>query len=86
MANETTRKIGTGALAAAVRQGAKELGTTVKAFPDAISVDEPGTIFSPTQGEIAEHNRGSSLWGRVREGQERAAVGRDDPAKGLDRD
>lgn len=42
-----------GHLAAAGRQGLDELGQALKAFPDSIGVDEPGTIFNPTQGEIA---------------------------------
>ena len=42
-----------GHLAAAGRQGADELATALKAFPDSIGVDEPGTIWNPTQGEIA---------------------------------
>lgn len=42
-----------GHLAAAGRQGLDELATALKAFPDSIGVDEPGTIFNPTQGEIA---------------------------------
>ncbi len=87
MAGEaTTRKLGAGAAMAALRQGAKEVGTALKPFPDSIAIEEPGTILSPTQGEIAEANRGGSVWGRVREGQERAAATRDEPAKGLDRE
>ena len=42
-----------GHLAAFARQGADELATALKAFPESISVDEPGTIWNPTQGEIA---------------------------------
>jgi hypothetical protein len=43
-----------GHLAAFARQGAKELGNAFgQAWPDTILVQEPGTIFSPTQGEIA---------------------------------
>lgn len=42
-----------GSLAAAGRQGADELGMALKAFPDSIQVDEPGTLWNPTQGEIA---------------------------------
>ena len=86
MAGEgTPRKLGAGALQAALRQGAKEIGTALKPLPDSIAVEEPGTILSPTQGEIAEANRGS-IWGRVRECQERAAATRDEPAKGPDRE
>ena len=42
-----------GTLAAAGRQGIDELGAALKAFPDAIQVQETGTIFNPTQGEVA---------------------------------
>jgi hypothetical protein len=42
-----------GTLKAAWRQGADEAAIALKAFPDSIQVDEVGTIFSPTQGEIA---------------------------------
>lgn len=42
-----------GTLAAAGRQGADELGMALKAFPDSIQADEPGTLWNPTQGEIA---------------------------------
>jgi len=81
------RKIGAGALSAAVRQGAGEIGTALKAFPDSIQVDEPGAIFSPTQGEIAEANRGGTIWGRVNEGRERAeARHKEPPQKSMDRE
>jgi hypothetical protein len=43
-----------GFLAAMWRQGIGEIGEALKAFPDSISHDEPGVLFSPTQGEIAE--------------------------------
>lgn len=43
-----------GTLAAAFRQGAGEIGEALKAFPDSIHVHEPGTVLSPTQGEIAD--------------------------------
>jgi hypothetical protein len=46
-----------GTLAAFVRQGADEMGMALKAFPDSISVDEPGTILNPTQGEIADDRK-----------------------------
>lgn len=42
-----------GTLAAAFRQGASEIGEALKAFPDSIHVQEPGTVLNPTQGEIA---------------------------------
>ena len=80
------RKIGAGALSAAMRQGGKELGTALKAFPDSISVDEPGTVLTPTQGEIAEANRSGSLWGRMQDARERAEAAREPPDKGIERD
>jgi hypothetical protein len=49
-----------GTLKAAWRQGADEAATALKAFPESIQIDEPGTILSPTQGEIAS-DRESSL-------------------------
>ncbi len=79
------RKLGSGVLQAALRQGGKEIGTALKAFPDSISVDEAGTIFNPTQGEIAEANRGGSIWGRVREATDRAARA-EEPTKGIERE
>jgi hypothetical protein len=42
-----------GMLAAAFRQGAGEIGEALKAFPQSIQVQEPGTLLNPTQGEIA---------------------------------
>ena len=89
MANDGThRKIGAGVGLAALRQGGKELGTALKAFPDSIAVDEPGTVLSPTQGEIAEQNRNGVVWGRVQEGRSRANAvpARDAPEKSLDRE
>ena len=54
-----------GMLAAAGRQGIDELGAALKAFPDSIQVQETGTLWNPTQGEIAadrQHSRhGGSL-------------------------
>ena len=42
-----------GTLAAAGRQGIDELGMALKPFPDSIQSTVPGTIWNPTQGEIA---------------------------------
>jgi hypothetical protein len=36
-----------GELQAAFTQGANELGAALKAFPDSIQIDEPGTAFNP---------------------------------------
>jgi hypothetical protein len=49
-----------GVLAAAGRQGIDELGAALKAFPESIQVQETGTLWNPTQGEIAsdrQHTR-----------------------------
>ena len=43
-----------GTLAAAFRQGAGEIGQALKALPDSIQVQQPGTLLNPTQGEIAD--------------------------------
>jgi hypothetical protein len=71
--NNSPRKLFAGAGLAALRQGGKEIGTALKAFPDSISVDEPGGVLSPTQGEVAEQNRTGSVWGRVQQAQEKLA-------------
>src|SRR5258708_3689567 len=42
-----------GTLAAAGRQGADELASALKAFPESIQTQETGTIWNPTQGEVA---------------------------------
>lgn len=70
MASEPSRKLFAGAGLAALRQGAKELATATKAFPDSISVDEPGGPFSPTQGEIASDNKSGSIFDRLAEHRE----------------
>lgn len=46
-----------GMLAAAFRQGASELAQALRAFPDSIHAEEPGTLLNPTQGEIARSRR-----------------------------
>jgi hypothetical protein len=56
-----------GHLAAAGRQGIDELGAALKPFPDSIQVHEVGTLWSPTQGEIAAgrqqgRQNGSPSW------------------------
>jgi cystathionine beta-lyase family protein involved in aluminum resistance len=42
-----------GTLAAAGRMGLDELGTALKPFPESIQTQESGSIWNPTQGEIA---------------------------------
>lgn len=46
-----------GFIAAAGRQGAGEVGHFLKAFPDSVQHDEPGTLWHPTQGEVAAARR-----------------------------
>jgi hypothetical protein len=79
------RKYGEGTLRAAGRQGVSELGQALKAFPDSIQISEPGQMFTPTQGEIAEANRGDSLQSRLNEGMERAET-QTETQKGIDRE
>ena len=50
-----------GYLAAAWRQGISELSAALKAFPESISADVPGTLWNPTQGEIADARDVSSV-------------------------
>jgi hypothetical protein len=48
-----------GYLAAAGRQGAKELANAFgQVWPESILVQEPGGLFSPTQSEIADARHG----------------------------
>jgi len=42
-----------GTVAAFMRQGTDEVAVALKAFPESISVEEPGAVWNPTQGEIA---------------------------------
>lgn len=87
MATENAdRKLFAGAGMAALRQGGKEFGTALKAFPDSISIEEPGGVLSPTQGEVAEQNRAGSIWGRVQEARERAETADREPLKQQERD
>jgi hypothetical protein len=48
-----------GHLEAFGRQGIDELGAALRAFPDSIQVDESGTLWNPTQGEVAEDRKHS---------------------------
>jgi len=41
-----------GTIEAAGRQGLHELASALKAFPDAIQVQETGSIWNPTPGEV----------------------------------
>jgi hypothetical protein len=51
-----------GELEAAFLQGTRELGVALKAFPDSIQVDEPGTAFNPLyrdrDGDTPAHSYG----------------------------
>ena len=53
----------TAALHAFVRQGAKELGQALQAFPDSNihTVEEPGQLFNPTMQEIFLNQTGREL-------------------------
>lgn len=42
-----------GTVAAFMRQGADEIAQALRASPETIHADQPGTILNPTQGEIA---------------------------------
>jgi len=86
MADEAPRKLFAGAGMAALRQGGKELGAALKAFPDSISIEEPGGVLSPTQGEIAQQNRSGSIWERVQDGRDRAAASKQPPEIPHDRE
>src|ERR1700722_9765700 len=46
-----------GPVAAALRQGADEIGMALKAFPDAIQTHEPGSVFNPLFSDIANNRR-----------------------------
>lgn len=46
-----------GELQAAIRQGFNELGAALKAFPDAIQVDEPGAAWNPLYRDIPGNSR-----------------------------
>ena len=46
-----------GILKSVFRQGIDELGAALKAFPDAVQQDEVGTMWNPTQGEVASDRK-----------------------------
>jgi hypothetical protein len=51
------------AVAAAWRQGLDELGTAFgKALPDSMQIDESGSLWNPTQGEIASAATETSIY------------------------
>jgi hypothetical protein len=52
-----------GMLEAAGRQGIDELGAALKAFPDTIQVQETGTLWNPTPGEVAADRQQSKQAG-----------------------
>ena len=65
-------------LEAAGRQGIDELGVALKAFPDAIQVQETGTLWNPTQGEIAaDRQHGRHPWPSEIAAQNRHQPGKD---------
>lgn len=68
-----------GHLAAAGRQGIDEMGEALKPFPDSIQAHETGTIFNPTQGEVAA-DRKAAVYGHSspagQDGHSRATDGK----------
>jgi hypothetical protein len=55
-----------GHIAAAGRQGLDELGAALKAFPDSMQVHETGTLWNPTQGEVAASRQQSRHTGNYK--------------------
>lgn len=53
-----------GTVPAFFRQGADEIGMALKAFPDSVHAEEPGTVLNPTQGEIAARRSRGGVYGR----------------------
>jgi hypothetical protein len=49
-----------GTVDAFLRQGANEIGAALKAFPDAVQVDEPGAVFNPLYSDIAADKRANA--------------------------
>ncbi len=49
-----------GHLAAAGRLGVDELSAALKAFPESIQAQEAGTLWNPTQGEVAAGRKAES--------------------------
>ncbi len=67
-----------GVLEAAGRMGIDELGAALKAFPDSIQREESGTIWNPTQGEIAaDRQHGRHPWPSEIANQNRHQPGKD---------
>jgi hypothetical protein len=73
-----------GQLDAAFRQGARELGAALKAFPDAIQVDEPGQVFNPLyrdrDGDTPARSSPSAI---ADEGASRGSVHGDNDSKSM---
>jgi hypothetical protein len=46
-----------GTIDAFLRQGARELGSALKAFPDTMQIDEAGAVFNPIYADRASQNR-----------------------------
>jgi hypothetical protein len=46
-----------GVIDAFLRQGANELGTALKAFPESVQIDEPGQVFNPLYSDTAADKR-----------------------------
>jgi hypothetical protein len=50
-----------GPVAAALRQGADEIGMALKAFPDSIQTHEPGSVLNPLFSDIANNRRADAF-------------------------
>lgn len=62
----TTRPAFSAPLYAAIRQGGKELGQVLPAFPDSVRpVEEPGTLGNPTPAEVTEQRGTMSGYDRA---------------------
>lgn len=62
MKNEPQQKIGSGALQAFLRQGAKELAQVLPALPDSVRVvEEPGTLGNPTPQMVTQEITGRQV-------------------------
>ena len=73
-------------LGAALRQGLKEAGQMLPAFPDSIQpVNEPGTLGNPVAREVYEARHPEPTYEQVLE-QQAAQAAKSEPAKGRDMD
>lgn len=72
-------------LYAALRQGAKEVGQALQAFPDSVrTVEEPGTLGNPTPQMVTAQAQPGD-YRQLLADSARQAEARDQPGPGLDR-